>query len=568
MRKTRELNKELKLQKMTIADSTRHEQEHRTELAIVRQSATNVQVDLEATQEQISSTRANTALKEHEQAKLQEKLANAQERQKLKISPEVIKIREEIETLEQSLVERKVTITALAAENKTLQEGVARSNSQLTELQNKKTQANARLVEASSIPIKFRGKVATVESALSQLKAEEAAAQAQLRAHETAIQEVTATNESTEQGYQEAVEETFSVADQVDAGRRQIEQLGREISSRADERLRREAEQLAIEKSIRDYEIVLRDTDQQLEKLSRDIDKRKVATFRMEDAILRLQGDREGLERRDQKLKEELRQEEKRVEKLRFELDKTMKGREDALKALLAAETVSQETLNHVKAALADRDQKQLIVDALAKKKLELIQQLQEATTIRNRKGREVVVLQNKIQELKSVANQNHLTLIDLTQQLEAINVRIYDTSILYEKVKMDRNRCTAMIQSSRETVVELTEKINLLETGVDVLRREYREVEFGVRHQKSILLSAFNIREATKAELWKAEGKYKDLQWQIDYQLSETVRMNRVLEQVEDMIRMQQRRYSVQADECANAQRSLLDRQDQLCMI
>ena len=63
LRRTRELNKELKSQKLTIQNSAAQQQEHRQSLTLLRQLVTNLQAELENTQQQTESTKANTEMK-------------------------------------------------------------------------------------------------------------------------------------------------------------------------------------------------------------------------------------------------------------------------------------------------------------------------------------------------------------------------------------------------------------------------------------------------------------------------------------------------------------------------
>jgi len=79
LRRTRDLNKELKSQKTTIQSSASQQQEHRTALTALRQFVTNIQSELEATNEQIETTKNNTAVKKKEHTRLQDKVGKARE---------------------------------------------------------------------------------------------------------------------------------------------------------------------------------------------------------------------------------------------------------------------------------------------------------------------------------------------------------------------------------------------------------------------------------------------------------------------------------------------------------
>jgi hypothetical protein len=48
----------------------------------------------------------------------------------------------------------------------------------------------------------------------------------------------------------------------------------------------------------------------------------------------------------------------------------------------------------------------------------------------------------------------------------------------MYERMKTDRNRYLSTIQTSRQLIVELSEKSTILGNGIAVLRKEFDAVE------------------------------------------------------------------------------------------
>jgi chromosome segregation ATPase len=568
MRWSRALHQELKSQKATIAASAQHESDHRSEIANLRHTIANIDAQLDFTQQQIAATKSSTSTKEHEEEKLREKLRESENFAKSNMSPNILELQAEIKNLQESIAQRKVTLGKLADEGKGLKDRLANREAQLSEIKAKKGQTARRLAEVASYPVKIQGKSSTVASALAQLKSEEKAALEKLQKVELAIETETARYRSMEQEYESQIEEINSISDDISAKRKIFDQFTERVKEKVNEKLEQEKQLRKLEHSIRDQELFVKTANQQLSQINRETEKRKVATLKMEDTISRLALDKQTLEQRDNKLQKELRDERHRNSKLQAELDRTIRSKENALKALLAAEGAAEQTLTNIKAALSERDQNQVVMNCLENRKQELLQQLEESSTIRNRKAREVVAFSNKLRDVKSLIVQQNLTLKDCVRQFEAANNRIFECSKMYEKVRMDRNRFLGIIQTSRQLIVELTERIRLLEAAVGVLQHEYQEVATAVKSQKVQLSAAFDRRERTKGELKDAEGRYEQLQKKVAQQADEVGRMNRLLEQLEDTIELQQRRYSMQADECANVQRSLLDRQDELCLV
>jgi chromosome segregation ATPase len=113
MRRTRDLDRDLKAQKMTIQNSAAEQQDHRSQLAAIRQLVTNIQVELDSVQEQIASTETNTKVKLKEVEKLTEKVDKAKEAQAIKLEPQRRQIQQEIANLEKAIQERRDRIQAL-----------------------------------------------------------------------------------------------------------------------------------------------------------------------------------------------------------------------------------------------------------------------------------------------------------------------------------------------------------------------------------------------------------------------------------------------------------------------
>jgi chromosome segregation ATPase len=423
-------------------------------------------------------------------------------------------------------------------------------------------------MEVAPIPAKLRLKAAAIEATVSGYAAEE-----RLTVERAAALEAKAQAELAECGammaeYERVTNEMNAATEAADVQRRALDRWRIDCQEAASAKLDREYERINTTRQIREQEIILRDTDALIDQVCHGVERIRLAIMKTEDATARLQLERDTVHERLRRLTEDKKQEERHVGKLTADLDHGVKAKENALKALVAMQAVNQEMFAQIKEVLGQRDQKQLILNGFAQKKQDMIQQLQEAVIIRNRKAREVIQMKAKITDLKSLAIQRNLRLLDQTRTMEFIMNKLYECSVLYEKVKADRNRCLGLIQTSRQITVELCEQTKLLENSVDVLRKEFINVDTAVKFQKRELVSGFKRREATKCELRTAEDRYRDLQGKIDCQANDTVQMNRILQQIEDRINSQQRQYALHADDCANVQRRLIDKQDQLCMI
>lgn len=568
MRKAREMNKDLKVQKLTIQSSAAQEQEHRTQLALLRQATTNVQTELDATQEQINLTTSNTQAKKKELEKLEQKVKKAQNDQVTKLDPQKKAIQAENTNLEESIRQRRAKIDSLVAEKESMLARIKECEKQLNELESKKRAANQKVLEISSIPLKVRQQASTVESSLQTLLAEERQAVTQLEQANTKIDSLYTKSHDIEVEYQHVKQDLDGVSDAMFAMARKCDKLRQQIQDTMHSKTHKEYELGTMRKVIGEQEALINSIDQHIDNVNKEMERRRMEILKMEEAIARMELEKDTMKGALTRLHENARNEKKLNARRNDELTKTEEAKENALKALLRTEQVTADVMNKIKEELKAKDSRQYVADRLSKKQSELTQQLQETVVIRNRKAREIAAMKSRVQDVRGMVVERNLHLMELGRELELYHDKIRDSAELYEKVKMERNRYVNAIQTSQQLVVELNEKIKLLQNGVEVLQTEYAQVELAVKMQKNELSAAMKRREVSKNELKKAEAQYRELQTKIDYQANETNRMNRILQRIEDQINTQQSRYSVQADDCANIQRLLIDKQDELCLI
>jgi predicted nucleic acid-binding Zn-ribbon protein len=88
------------------------------------------------------------------------------------------------------------------------------------------------------------------------------------------------------------------------------------------------------------------------------------------------------------------------------------------------------------------------------------------------------------------------------------------------------------------------------------------------VKLQKTELHQAFKRRDTTRSDLKTNELRYKQLQTQIDFQKSEIDRMNRCLTSIEDAIKDNQHVYDIEATDCSNKRKMLIDKRDELGLV
>ncbi|KAH0793878.1 putative coiled-coil flagellar protein [Histomonas meleagridis] len=568
LRRTRDLNKELKAQKMTIEDSTSQQQDHHATLTLLRQLVTNAQTELDAAKEQIESIRANTALKKKERDKLIEKVAQAKEDQSLKLEPLKLQISNEVQALEESIKEKTQTVNNLKNTSQSIANRLQICEEQIADIESKKKVANQKMLEIGSIPIKTRQKVFVVESSHNSLLSEEKSIVEQLNSTETTLTHLHSQSLELETEYQNIsneIEQMIKVVNNIKLKNEEIRQLNEEQNNIKQQK---EYEVHQVIKLVNEQNSEITTLEQKLETIEKDINKKEKEKHRIEEAITKLQIDTKNLNSQLDALKTEEQKEELNNSQLKTQLDKSIEAKESALRAVLSVKNINEKILEEIKSALIERNRKQTIHDELAKKEHELQLQLTEMSLIRDRKARETASMKKKTIDTKALAMERNLDLMDLHRKQEQNSQKLKDCSELYEKAKIDRNKNLNHIQSSRQYIVEYKEKIRILENEVDFLRNEFEQVDASVKLQKNSLLEALTRRDSTKSDLKKAEKLYQELQSKIDLQHNEIERLNLILQNRENAITHQQSRYTVQADDCSNMRRMLIDKQDELYLI
>jgi chromosome segregation ATPase len=568
MRKCRDLDRELKSQKMTIESSTAQQQDHRTHLAAIHQFLLNIQVELDSVQDQIASTETNTKVKLKEAEKLVEKVEKAKEAEANKLEPQRRQIQQEVTDLGHAIQERREKILWLKQQSIDMTDRLQRADERLSDLERKKKSSNQKILEIGSIPVKMRQKCASVELAHNQLLTEEKSANQQLQSIELSIAGLEGKSHDFNSELQQTSAAIDQLARQISELRTIYDDLKKKQNEQGNVKQQREFDAKRIQRSLHEYDKEISNLDQKLDSIERDMERRTKETTKMEEAINRLLLDKQEQEGQLRTATQDKEHELEHLTKLRKQLAAQSAEKERALKSLIDLQELNEQMLGKIKEAGDDRDHKQQFLDQLVAKERDITQQLLEASLVRDRKAREMAAMKKKTVDAKALAMEKNLDHLDLCRKLESFQLQMREFSELYDKVKMDRNRHVNTIQTSGQLVIEMKEKINILESEVEVLRREYADLAFFVQRQKNGLSEAYKRRDSTRVALKQKETEYQGLQSKIDFQSNETNRMNHILQSLEQQINHQQERYTNQADDCADRQRMLVDKQDELCLI
>jgi len=568
LRRTRELNKELKAQKTTIQNTAAQQQEHRTALTMLRQFVTNIQAELDTTNEQTVSTKSNTELKLREAEKLARKLDRARDDQRVKLEPQKKQIQKENEELEQLIIDKRKRINELSSLNNELVEKITKADSVIAEYDQLKKNEKQKMLEIGSNPISLRLKAKAAEALHNTLLSEEKQVNIMLQQLEGQLQQYDTSIHDSETEYQHIGNDIDGMSTALSEFKFKTSSLETKFDEQKHIKILRDNEKKRVLKQIDEKSLESSVLRSKLDFLGKDINKKIKESEKLDEAITKVVLEQKALQSQQETLKNDKVTEISRKNKLQSDLDRTMKEREEAFRQLAHSESLNMELIEEIKNSRLDKDRKQLIHDQLSAKEQELLQQLTEASIIRDRKAREMASMMKKTSDAKELAKERNLDYLDLCRKLEISHLSMSDTSKLYEQVKVERNRNINTIQTSRQLIVELREKIRILESETEVLRKEFEQTDAQVRVQKNELNQAFSRRNATKSDLKTAENSYHEFESKIDFQANETERLNIILQNIEFEIISQQKRYSNHADDCADRRRMLIDKQDALCIL
>ena len=568
LRRTRELNKELKAQKNTIQNSAAQQQEHKTALAVLTQHVNNIKAELDQTREQIESTKLNTEMKIKERDKLEEKVAKARSEKREKLEPQKREVDQENQYLEKEIKCLEQQIETLRAEGKNLMDFIQQDEEQLAELDKKKKAATQKMLEVSSQPQKTQAKASAVESTHQTMLAEYKSVNKQLAEAETKLQQMRTSAHDLETEHQHILNDIDGMVIATNEMKMKGEELKAKCASQMSTKQQRDFEKKKIQKQIDETVKEIAGFDAKLESGVKDINKKEKEAQKLEEAIATQINDKKALEGQLATLMQDKAKEEEHNKELDNNFKNAMAEKEAAFQQFVALEGITNEIMVEIKNATMDKDRKQSIHDQLSKKEHEIERQLTEASLIRDRKAREMASMKKKTLDAKIQAKEANLDYLDLCRKQEMISQRQKEFSELYEKVKLDRNRYVNTIQTSRQLIVELKEKIRILDNEVEVLRKEFEDIDAAVKLKKNELDQAYKRRNSTKSELKNAQVRNAEITQKIDFQRIETNMLNRVLKRIEDQIEMKQTDYEKQTKQCQEKQREFIDAGDHICTL
>lgn len=567
-RKVHEYNKQLKNQKLTISSSVETQQDNRIRMGELRQYVTNIQVELDSVEQKTIEIVRNTDMKNHEIEKLEAKIAKQKEEAEMNMDPITKQVSDQIDDLQKSITQLRQKIQSLVKENQANNEKFEQMKAKLDEIHQKRIEANMRLTEIGFAPTKVRAQANTINQEHLTLLAEEKTANNEYADLTSKLDKELAKIDGQNQEIADIENGTVAEHDETVKIRMNNDEIRYKIANLNDKKNQLKMERIHLAKLVREEVYAQSQIQLRVDGLIKKIAANEKNCLALEESITKLNSETESMRYSLKKINEDKALELDRATKFDNDLKEVNKRVQEMLRSLIKSENISKQLAQDIAQAIREGNSNQLKLERLTQEQYDLNAQESETALIRDRKAREYAQMIRKIAETKHKAQEKQLDFLDTCKKAELLAVRQQDLAYLYENVKVDRNRFISIIQSSSQLITELKEKIKIIENEGNVLSNEFNKIVIDCKRTKADLTNAIKKREHTIEDLNEATRVFNEYEQQIDFQVAETTRMAKILQSLELQILNQQQRYALNADDCMDKRRLLIDKQDALCIL
>lgn len=186
----------------------------------------------------------------------------------------------------------------------------------------------------------------------------------------------------------------------------------------------------------------------------------------------------------------------------------------------------------------------------------------------RDLKAREAVRAEQAAKDTRQQVKMKELVVLDQTKRYNEINNRLKEFTALYDVIKTERNRHVNLIQSSQQVLAELREKINILQSEVEILKNESSAKDRALTKERAVHVSAVTQRDQLRMEVNDLMTTYRERQNAVEQQVQEIDKLNSIINRLErDMLALKSK-YEKAVEERNAAGLQLIDRNDELCIL
>uniref|UniRef100_A0A6U2FXG2 Cilia- and flagella-associated protein 58 central coiled coil domain-containing protein n=1 Tax=Hemiselmis andersenii TaxID=464988 RepID=A0A6U2FXG2_HEMAN len=568
LRKAKDLNEDLRKEKLAAEDIGGRDKEVREEL--------------EQTRTEFAKAEAEVVLCEEREAMLMLEMAEL-DRQKEEITKEKEeKEREAMEALRPRIEALNLHIEQLQAEIATATDQSQKSIVEKNELHEKATklaqeiatlqievdEERQRLMKVRGEPGKVKKQVDVSESSLNALNAELQVAQAGILAVDKTLKEQSLRRKTIEEDRDELSLLRSRHHDSIEQKMRIKQEQERDLHEQLRRRDQIQEEALQQDVDMRGLMLELKRSHEAHHRTIREKED-EIKAFRKGEAALsvlqgmlpnlKFQGDdcRKTLQMQQREKRDQF----KRLEELNRDID------------IFINDFLQEESLEKDKAAalstlLKENKELEEELSLLSQQTLSLDREAFDLSARRDAKAREYAKAVHNRRDADEEMKVKDIVILDLSKRSFNLAQQLREYTKLYEVVKNERNKAVNMIQTSQQAAAEMKEKIGILQNEIEILQNESTAKDKALTVEHSLSTKSVVERDSVRSEVNKLLFVYKEKQQLVDQKIAEIDKLNSIINVVErDMVRLK-KQYEQAVEERNYTGIQLIDRNDELCIL
>ncbi|GBG65592.1 hypothetical protein CBR_g51474 [Chara braunii] len=505
-----------------------------------------------------------TRIKEQHQKRFQE----IEKEHAAAVVPQIRRATEEIEETDMRLKENMEKIEKLVEEVKEVNERADRTIEETESLRlQKELEANS-MEKKANMPDKYKKQTEAVNQMIKQYKAQEAKLATRIKEHEVEhskllirIKELTEEMERANTQH----ERVKMQAEQKERGADEIKKNVEIAGIEADQYL---ADRVNVDMLLKSTVAEVRRESEELAQRVKDKDgalrrykKAEAMLKQAQDTLPMLNMIRDQVFHQIQGVENERKRQSEHVVELKKEVDITMNS-------FLHEQELGKEKAAQVRECVALVEELESEVGALAMQERRTNRLIADLASQRERISRfcsAKIALQREASEKIRVKD---LVINDLKKKLRDRNLRFKEFMQLYDLVKNQRNKFVTLIQSASQSIAEMREKLRILGAEIDILRNEIAYKHRLLAKAKAEHAASLLERERLRTELAKSGMVLQEKQRIVDEQISKMDRLNGIITVAERAMLHVKRQYEIQVESRNYTGITLIDRNDELCIL
>jgi len=568
LRKAKDLNEDLRKEKLAAEDIGGRDKEVREEL--------------ENTRTEFAKAEAEVVLCEEREAMLMLEMAEL-DRQKEEITKEkeekereaMEALRPRIEALNLHIEQLQAEITSATdqseksiIEKNDLQEKATKLAAEIAQLQIEVDEERQRMMKVRGEPGKVKKQVDVSESSLHALQAELNVAQAGIVAVDKTLKEQSLRRKTIEEDRDELSLLRSRHHDSIEQKMRIKQEQERDLHEQLRRRDQIQEEALQQDVDMRGLMLELKRSHEAHHRAIRGKEDEIKAFRKGEAAMAVLQGMLPNLKFQGDDCKKTLQMQQrekrdqfKRLEELNRDIDIFIND-------FLQEESLEKDKAAALSSLLKENKELEEELSLLSQQTLSLDRETFDLSARRDAKAREYAKAVHNRRDADEEMKVKDIVILDLSKRSFNLAQQLREYTKLYEVVKNERNKAVNMIQTSQQAAAEMKEKIGILQNEIEILQNESTAKDKALTVEHQLSTKSVAERDSVRSEVNKLLFVYKEKQQLVDQKIAEIDKLNSIINVVErDMVRLK-KQYEQAVEERNYTGIQLIDRNDELCIL